>query len=231
MDAKGTWDSCELGVLFPKQFPHIIERILFSLDYTTYTKCREVCSTWNKLLTSETYQRKEKCVFRVEILKLQDDLVNASRSGKAEEVIRLLCIKVLDIESCGNSPKYGLSPLHAAALRGHGNVANILIEKGANPNKADQWGMTPLVMAAYNGHTNVVKLLLDKGANPNETNGHGYTPLHHASYTGHKYVVKALLEAGANQTMTYSDGRLPAELALMEGHMDVVLLLSPSVAM
>ena len=230
MDSKSTLESCELEVLFPKHFPHIIENIFFSMDYKTYTKCREVCSTWNKLLTSDTYQRKEKYVFRKEIWQLQDDLLNASRNGQANDVIKLLRIHVLDVESCGNRlNKYELSPLHEAALRGHNNVVKVLIEKGANPNKADQWGMTPLWKAVVCNHANVVKLLLEKGANPNDANEDGLTPLHYASYAGHKYVVKALLEAGANQTMTDSYGRTPAELALLGGHTDVVLLLSPKV--
>ena len=62
--------------------PHILEKIFFSLDYGSYMKCINVNSAWNKLLTSDSYQRKARCVFYKDILSKLDE-------GKAEEVMKL----------------------------------------------------------------------------------------------------------------------------------------------
>ena len=56
-------DKETLG-LFPRNVPHIIEKIFFYLDYESYKKCHEVNSTWFELLTSDSYQKKAKAVFR-----------------------------------------------------------------------------------------------------------------------------------------------------------------------
>ena len=213
------------------RFPQILERIFFSMDYKNYKKCRKVCSAWNELLTSDTYRSKEKLVFRREILKLEDDLLDASREGRAEDVFKLLHNDVLDINF--RDRHYRLTPLTAAARNGHTSVVEILIEKGADVNKADKLGwmtplagkfgagfqgiggwMTPLGMAAFGGHINVVQLLLAKGAYPNMACGQGWTPLHCAAEMGHKDVVKVLYEAGADRNMTNFDGKKPAELDL-----------------
>jgi ankyrin repeat protein len=44
--------------------------------------------------------------------------------------------------------KYGLTPLHLAALRGHQEVAELLLARKAEVNAKDKLGLTPLHMAA-----------------------------------------------------------------------------------
>ncbi|WCR53196.1 MAG: Actin-binding protein [Wolbachia endosymbiont of Ctenocephalides orientis wCori] len=48
--------------------------------------------------------------------------------------------------------KYGRTPLHLAALRGHLDVVKSLIEKGADAKAEDKHGHTPIHLAAENGH-------------------------------------------------------------------------------
>ena len=134
------------------------------MDYKTYTKCREVCSTWNKLLTSKTYQAKEKSVFREDILKLEDNLFHASRKGKAERVLKLIRNGALDVNSCGSGIYGGKTPLYVAAMYGHSSVVRVLMEKGADLDKASYIGATPLNAAAHQGHLDVVHFLLKGGA-------------------------------------------------------------------
>jgi len=55
-----------------------------------------------------------------------------------------------------------LKPLHVAAWRGHGEVVELLVDKGANLDAQDKLGWTALQRAADNGHGEVVKLLVEK---------------------------------------------------------------------
>uniref|UniRef100_A0A2A4JT97 Uncharacterized protein n=1 Tax=Heliothis virescens TaxID=7102 RepID=A0A2A4JT97_HELVI len=75
----------------------------------------------------------------------------------------------------------GWLPLHEACIHGHVEVANILINSGANVNDrggSNCDGITPLYDAASNGHLDVVQLLLEKGAIPSLKTDFGETPLH-----------------------------------------------------
>ena len=60
----------------------------------------------------------------------------------------------------------GNSALVLAAFSGHGAVARLLLERGADPNAAGA-GYTALHAAALRGDVETVKALLAKGANPN----------------------------------------------------------------
>jgi ankyrin repeat protein len=74
----------------------------------------------------------------------------------------------------------------------------LLLEAGADINKADNNGWTPLCIAAQNGNVEIVKLLLDSGANVNKATKDGLTALSLAANYGHETCVKLLLDATYN---------------------------------
>ena len=59
----------------------------------------------------------------------------------------------------------GFTPLHIAAHYGNVNIANLLLDRGANVNfAASKHNITPLHVAAKWGRANMVTLLLERGA-------------------------------------------------------------------
>ncbi|MFQ5965922.1 MAG: ankyrin repeat domain-containing protein [Candidatus Scalinduaceae bacterium] len=66
-----------------------------------------------------------------------------------------------EIEGFGKSARF--TPLHWAAYIGHMDIAEVLIENGADVNAKSANGSTPLHVAATNGHTKMVTLLSDHG--------------------------------------------------------------------
>eukprot|EP01028_Stygiella_incarcerata_P004629 TRINITY_DN202_c0_g1_i15.p5 TRINITY_DN202_c0_g1~~TRINITY_DN202_c0_g1_i15.p5 ORF type:complete len:288 (+),score=84.18 TRINITY_DN202_c0_g1_i15:827-1690(+) len=59
--------------------------------------------------------------------------------------------------------------LSEAALQGHVDICQLLLEHWADANSLGDSGRTPLYRAAFNGHLSVVMLLLQHGADPEIT--------------------------------------------------------------
>lgn len=58
--------------------------------------------------------------------------------------------------------KEGLTPLSWACLKGHKNVVQFLVEKGAVIDHSDKNGRTPLDLAAFYGDAEIVSYLKQK---------------------------------------------------------------------
>ncbi|WP_346284667.1 ankyrin repeat domain-containing protein [Zoogloea sp.] len=154
-----------------------------------------------------------------------DDLLNAAKLGDAREVSRQVAkgMDVNSTDENGNSllilaaredqPKVvaellrqrgikldarnaaGDSALMLASLKGHTEVASLLLGAGADFRHE---GWNPLLYAAFEGRLAIVDLLLTKGANPNAKAPNQATPLMFAARNGHEEVVIRLLKAGAD---------------------------------
>ncbi len=96
-----------------------------------------------------------------------------------------------------------------ASQQGHPEVVKLLLEAGANVNKAEkEEGFTSLLMASSEGQPEVVRLLLEAGADVDKTDKKGRTPLIVASMLGHTEVVK-LLEAEDKKADKYRNTSQP----------------------
>jgi len=71
---------------------------------------------------------------------------------------------------------YGVTPLSWAALLGQTQMAELLIQRGANVNSKNRDGATSLHAAAFLGRHEIAALLVQKGANTNVRNNSGEIP-------------------------------------------------------
>ena len=74
-------------------------------------------------------------------------------------------------------PVLGTTPLAWAALHGHADAAEWLLDNGAGVNTRNADGSTALHSAAFMGRTEVVRLMLERGANPNARHPNGARPI------------------------------------------------------
>ena len=80
--------------------------------------------------------------------------------GDAREVRLLLEGEVqFDLDSPMGTSRS--TPLYAAALTGLLDIAQLLLDAKANPNRGLRDGTTPLVATAHSGRVDVVRLLLE----------------------------------------------------------------------
>lgn len=107
----------------------------------------------------------------------------------------------------------GYTALHHAAIGGHADIVELLLESGAKIDGIGSRGETPLFLAASTGYVDVVKVLAAAGANVNKMSAEGRTPLHRAAMSGDLAVVQALLEANADPTTKDRSGRTPLDAA------------------
>jgi ankyrin repeat protein len=140
---------------------------------------------------------------------LDEQLIVAVRRNQPAEVDRLLTAG-----ANANTDKVkgfeGRPPLFHAATYGYVEIAQTLIDKGADVNAGVQTGaVTPLTVAALNGSAPLVTLLLSKGARVNARDSSGSTALTEAVRKGDAEVLRLLLQAGADPAVPMSDGSAP----------------------
>lgn len=107
------------------------------------------------------------------------------------------------------SPNKGrVTLLHSAAYRGHKDMVELLIAKGADVNAKCINDITPLYQVAgaggdvskeTQGHLDVVELLIAKGADIDARNDYGWTPLYAATYYGRRRTAEVLRQHGGHE--------------------------------
>ena len=94
------------------------------------------------------------------------------------------------MESSGGSNKCynngGRTHLHWSAIKGQKQIAELLINEGADVNLSDDNGTTPLHFTALMADKRMAELLIAKGANINTKNDDGETPLDYFDFDKYK---------------------------------------------
>lgn len=120
---------------------------------------------------------------------LIQDMTDAARYGEIDDVREYLTTR--------GAPADGGDGLLYAAANGHEDVVHLLLEYGADVNKANAQGSTALHWACLNGHASIVQLLIDKGGNVSACNQAGRTPLDEAMHNNRDECVKVIMESDA----------------------------------
>jgi ankyrin repeat protein len=103
-------------------------------------------------------------------------------------------------------------------------LAQLLIERGAEVDPRDKYGLTPLHYASRRGRVGVSRVLIDHGA-VNARKFNNWTPLHSSVYHGYLELTELLLERGANVHVLSDEGLTPYQLSLQRSHRKVAYLL------
>jgi hypothetical protein len=120
----------------------------------------------------------------------------------------------------------GWTPLHEAAGKGHNKeVAELLIDNGADVNARDEDGDTPLDWADRRNQTATTALLRKHGGKTGEELRTGITPLQQAARDGHKEIAELLIAEGADVNAKNDYGWTPLHWAASRGHKEIVELL------
>jgi ankyrin repeat protein len=103
-------------------------------------------------------------------------------NGLTTSVKRLLAIRNINVNL--KDDRFGMSPLHDAAVDGHVEIARLLLQNGAEVNARSKYGFTPLHWAAIFGHVDILHLLVENDADLEAQDNDGERALHCAAYNG-----------------------------------------------
>jgi ankyrin repeat protein len=85
-------------------------------------------------------------------------LHNAADQGHLALVLDILSRRLMDVSDRGS---HGQTPLHYAAMKGHADIVQTLLDHGADHEVVDMIDYTALDLAISYRHNNVIKILAD----------------------------------------------------------------------
>lgn len=112
----------------------------------------------------------------------------------------------------------GFSPLGLAAFFGATQAASLLLEHGAQVNRAanNPQKVTPLHSAVAGQHFEIAQMLLNHGADANARQMGDFTPLQGAAQNGQIEMIELLVKHGADLNLRNADGHTALGLSRIE---------------
>jgi len=178
---------------------------------------------------------------------LGGEIHEAAKKGYTDRVREIIIKKPALVNK---KDENGFTPAMWAAMKGHGEILELLRKSGADvnifhyavtgdtrnvekilnrntklSNKRNKDGYTPLHLAAAFGKTNMVKLLINRGANIKAKTKEGITPLYSAASSGKVKILDLLIKKGADPNSRNKHGKTPLFAAVESGNGRVVAFL------
>ncbi|XP_071114827.1 uncharacterized protein [Haliotis cracherodii] len=148
----------------------------------------------------------------------RDMLIHVAAANGFTECVRILLDPVnTAIDVLGGN---GMTALMHACYRGHADLAQMLLDRGAAPGLLDEESDNCLHLTCRGGCLDVAELLLRQSMDLNQGGEYGRTPLIYASD-----IVKLLLENGAHTSDSVSVTNKCLHLACMKGETNIVKIL------
>ncbi|XP_060719936.1 poly [ADP-ribose] polymerase tankyrase-2-like isoform X1 [Tachysurus vachellii] len=144
-----------------------------------------------------------------DLLRGDTALLDAAKKGCLTRVKKLCSPGNVN---CRDTQGRHSTPLHLAAGYNNLEVAEYLLQHGAEVNSQDKGGLIPLHNAASYGHVDVAALLIKYNACVNATDKWAFTPLHEAAQKGRTQLCALLLAHGADPTLRNQEGQSPLDL-------------------
>lgn len=141
-----------------------------------------------------------------------------------EQLTKILLDNGSNIETYVTVANYKRA-LHFAAFNGQLNIAQLLLDRGADMYAKSETGECPLHYAAFAGHKTLVELFLSRKMDVNVQDDQGMTPLHHAGGRGCTEILELLLDNGADIHATDRSGMTVLHYAVMFGQKESVKIL------
>jgi len=161
-------------------------------------------------------------LFHLAIIASTEPIVEAAKNGNLQTVKVILAKDPSKLNAIDEN-KY--TALHWACMRAHWDVAEFLIEKGADLNVVGGDGGTQINWAVHHDNVDIIKLMVEKGAKLNIRNRWGMTELHTAIWRGCIHVVEYLLDHGSDPMIRTNEGWTAMHYAFRSGHDNVIELL------
>lgn len=157
---------------------------------------------------------------------IQDELFKACKNGSFETVYKILISTNSNVEHLVNQrDNQDNTPLIWASTKGHLEIVELLLSKGADINAQDKDGYTSLLCATMKGNEEIARLLVSKKADMNLMNKHGETALIFAINRKHFNIAELLIESGSDVNIKDKDGDTALINAIHFGHIELVNLL------
>ena len=122
-------------------------------------------------------------------------IYKATSKGFKEITRLLLGTRDIDVDA---TPPGGSSSLYKAREKGSFDMMELLLKKGANPDKKPSGGATTMYKAAEKDELNTTRMLLEYGANPDATPPGGNTALYIAAKKDREDMAQMLVNYGAD---------------------------------
>jgi len=140
-------------------------------------------------------------------------LLESAKKGNLARVQKLASEENIN---CRDTQGRNSTPLHLAAGYNNVEVAEFLLENGADVNAQDKGGLIPLHNASSYGHVDIAALLIKFNTYVNAQDRWGFTPLHEAAQKGRTQLCALLLAHGADPAVKNQEGQTPLDLTTAE---------------